>query len=191
MKPLYIPDFSDGGITLDEFPSWMSTIPWLDETSARLECFMSDGGGVSYTYGEGRGERTYTSIPSSGMVRVLQADINEFLAKNHGWGPMNGCFLNRYEDHRKALGWHADDFRKMDHSRPVVVISLGQPREIWWRPNGERGVVPQAQRQLLEHGSLFIMPPGMQHTHEHRIPKGSQDMTPRVSLTYRAFLDDA
>jgi alkylated DNA repair dioxygenase AlkB len=187
MNPLYIPNFT-GLIALGEhFQTWMGSVPWLDVTSARLECFMSKGGGVSYTYGEGRGVRTYTSIPDTWEVDLLQQQVNDFILRHYGWGPMNGCFLNRYDDHRRALGWHADDFRKMDHTRPIAVVSLGQAREIWWRPNGERGIVPEAQRQLLEHGSLFLMPPGMQHTHEHRIPKGSHEMSPRVSLTFRAF----
>ncbi len=42
---------------------------------------------------------------------------------------------------------------------------------------------------IVEPGSLFIMPPGMQHTHEHRIPKGDRAMGGRISLTFRRFLE--
>lgn len=147
---------------------------------------MSNPGGISYTYGEGRGKRTYTSVEANYGVSALMERLNKDL-EDFGMGPMNGCFLNRYDDHRKALGWHADDFERMDHSRPVCVVSFGEAREIWWRPNGATGETPPERRQLLEHGSLFIMPPGFQHTHEHRIPRGSREMGPRVSLTFRAF----
>jgi len=184
--PIYVPDFYDG-VTPSTFAAWADSIPWLAVTNARRECFMNDTGGVHYTYGEGRGVRTYTSIPATADVLALQEQVNDYL-DTLGWGPMNGCFLNRYDGYRNALGWHADDFRNMDHSRPIVVVSLGQEREIWWRPNGQAGLVPADQRCSLAHGSLFVMPPGFQHTHEHRIPKGSsQQMTARVSLTYRAF----
>lgn len=151
---------------------------------------MSDPCGVEYTYGEGPGKRTYTSQSMSDFVAQILASLNEYLHLWHGFGAMNGCFLNRYDNHRNALGWHADDFVGMDHERPVCVVSLGEAREIWWRPNGATGETPPERRQLLEHGSLFIMPPGFQHTHEHRIPKGSREMGPRVSLTFRAFKDN-
>ena len=56
----------------------------------------------------------------------------------------------------------------------MVVLSLGEEREIWWRKIGEKGETPPERRQLLESGSLFIMPPGFQQIYEHRIPKGSK-----------------
>jgi len=161
--------------------------PWIDRTSARRECFMSEGGGVSYTYGKGRGVRTYESGPYTEFVEGVLAEVNVEMAKR-GWTAMNGCFLNCYDNDHQHLGWHADDFDKMDHTAPVVVVSFGEARDIWWRLNGEKGEVPLDQRQMLESGSLFIMPPGMQHTHQHRIPKGSRSMGARVSLTFRRFL---
>lgn len=159
---------------------------WLEATSARRECFMSDNGGLSYTYGKGRGVRTYTSIPYNGLVKEVLNKVNEQM-KSMGYMEMNGCFLNYYEDERQHLGWHADDFINMDHEAPVVVISFGEPREIWWREIGVTGKTPPERIQLLENGSMFIMPPGFQHTHEHRIPKGGRTMGPRVSLTFRRF----
>jgi alkylated DNA repair dioxygenase AlkB len=182
MEPIYRSPFIDG-LDIDAV---IESTPWLDRTEARRECFMSDGGGVSYTYGKGRGVRTYTSIDYTDTVRNVLGKVNVVMAEN-GWGDMNGCFLNCYEHDRQHLGWHADDFREMDHSCPVVVVSFGEAREIWWRPFGESGIVPEDQRKLLDSGSLFIMPPGMQHTHEHRIPKGSCSMGPRVSMTFRRF----
>jgi len=161
--------------------------PWIDRTEARRECFMSDGGGLSYTYGKGRGVRTYTSIPYTSVVRDVLEFVNG-LVFACGWAAMNGCFLNRYDHDRMHLGWHADDFRKMDHAAPVVVVSFGEEREIWWRRVGERGITPPDQRQLLAEGSVFVMPPGFQHSHEHRIPKGDRSMGPRVSMTFRRFL---
>lgn len=184
--PIYIPNFAF--IPRADVSAFIGSIAWLDRTSARMECFMSEGeGGVEYTYGEGRGERTYTSIPMTPRVANVMAQVNEELARR-SWGPMNGCFLNYYPTRSNALGWHADDFRRMDHTRPVAVVSWGAEREIWWRANGESGVVPPENRQLLGHGSLFVMPPGFQHTHQHRIPKGDREVEGRVSLTFRAFL---
>ena len=186
MTPIYIPGEVDASESFTE--ALLEDTPWLDRTEARGECFMSKGGGISYTYGQGRGVRTYTSCDYTFAVETVLSHVNVLMDK-YGWGHMNGCFLNLYRHDRQHLGWHADDFRKMDHSCPVVVVSFGEPREIWWRKKGERGAVPAGNRQLLEPGSVFIMPPGMQFTHEHRIPKGSRNMGPRVSMTFRRFLD--
>ena len=101
---------------------------------------------------------------------------------------LNACFLNRYNNERQALGWHADDSPGQDHSHPIAVFTCGQPREIWWRPKGFTGPIPKEWRQLLEPGSLFVMPGGFQQTHEHRIPKGDRAMGTRISLTFRSFL---
>ena len=35
----------------------------------------------------------------------------------------NVCFLNRYDDQRNHLGWHADDSPEMDHDHPIAVVS--------------------------------------------------------------------
>lgn len=170
--------------------SLMEDIDWSRVTETRQEAFMSDPI-RSYTYGTGRGVRTYTSSLYQAPVFDLMLRVNEFIEAEYGWTAMNGCFLNRYDDEWQHLGWHADNFEGMDHDTCIAVLSFGQAREIWWRPFGAKGQVPQSQRKLLGHGSLFLMPPGMQYTHEHRIPKGGQAMEPRVSLTYRRFLVDS
>ena len=168
----------------------ISDTPWLDRTATRRECFMSESGGISYTYGQGRGVRTYQSVPYTPIVRDVLWGVNNLLATRGYPTPLNGCFLNCYMDEHQHLGWHADDFERMDHGYPIVSVSFGQPREIWWRLRGATGQTPSDCRKLLESGSVFVMPPGMQNTHEHRIPKGDRLMSPRVSLTFRRFLPD-
>ena len=188
MPPVYIPNFVSGTVG-----TYLRDVPWERHTATRSECFMAPGKPYEYTYGSGRGVRSYWSVPFAAGVDVLMGTLNSYLGENPwlgkypGWGPMTGCFLNRYDDNKEFLGFHADNFVGMDHTKCVAVVSFGEPREIWWRENDVKGDVPLANRQLLGNGSLFLMPPGMQHTHQHRIPKGDRTMGPRVSLTYRAF----
>lgn len=188
MKPIYLPSvFRD--ISLDEV---LNSTPWIQVTDARLECFMS-ATTATYTYGEGRGVRSYAPVPYSVLVANIQHQLNrdglerETLDDVYAY---NVCFLNRYDNAAMQLGWHSDDSPGMDHDHPIAVVSFGQPREIWWREKGQTGVIPADQRQLLEHGSVFIMPAGMQRTHQQRIPKGDKPMSPRVSLTYRHYDPD-
>lgn len=191
-SPLYVPNWLENPDQL--FERLMTGVPWRADTEARKECFMTYKP-YTYQYGTGRGVRSYTSVPFDCNVNNVM-DLVNYVLENRGSGQLgpvhsavNGCFLNRYDDQSNALGWHADNFEGMDHTIPVVVVSLGQPREIWFRKNGDTGIVPPKNRQLLENGSLLIMPPGYQHTHQHRIPKGDRSMKPRISLTFRAFKD--
>lgn len=183
MKPIYIPSYAAAS------PADLASVPWGTFTDARQECFMSLTTDT-YTYGSGRGVRTYTPIPFLPWVESIRQFLNDGALNGRAGHKYNVCFLNRYADASQHLGWHADDSPGMDHEHPIAVISFGQAREIWWRRKDQKGVIPADQRQLLEHGSLFVMPAGMQRDHEHRIPKGDKKMEPRVSLTFRHYIPD-
>lgn len=172
--PRYIPGFYTGAADL-------AAVSWDSQTEARDECFMAEEAGRSYTYGSGRGERTYVSVAFLPWV----LDVASRLYVSGLGDRYNVCFLNRYEDERRHLGWHADDSDGMDQDHPIAVVSFGEAREIWWRPRGAAGAA--VQRRLLEDRSAFVMPAGFQRTHEHRIPKGGRKMSERVSLTFRHF----
>ena len=187
IAPIYIDDVVAQFTSEGEFLAWADSLPWAERTTARRECFMSDPAGVEYTYGEGRGKRTYTSVLPDETVQYAMYHVNAAMAAR-GWEPMTGCFLNRYDTKKHSLHWHSDDFEGMKHAKSGVgIISFGEPRKFWWRLRGQTGVTPPSQQMELAPGSLVIMPPGMQFTHEHRIPKGDREMGTRVSLTFRAF----
>jgi alkylated DNA repair dioxygenase AlkB len=142
MKPYYFRSgFRD--TALDDV---LHSTPWIQVTDARLECFMSAATGT-YTYGEGRGVRTYTPVPYSSLVLDIQHQLNR-----DDIGGLDGamrdvftynvCFLNRYDNASMQLGWHSDDSPGMDHEHPIAVVSFGQPREIWWRERGQTGIIP-------------------------------------------------
>lgn len=175
MKLVYIANFSLPAVDI------ANEVPWVDETAARKECFMSD---VTRQYQYLRNGPVYQSVPMQQLVGSIMDRINLLFGHK-----LNVCFLNHYSDQSKALGWHADDAEQIDQTQPIAVVSFGQARDIWFRLKGAKGVVPPEDRVLLGHGSLLIMPAGFQHTHEHRIPKGDRLMKARTSLTYRCWKD--
>ena len=162
-------------------------VPWTRHTEARQECFMSTNPGETYTYGVGRGTRTYTATEFTRSVGHVLRSLNAG-GVTKAYKGFNVCFLNLYANQHQHLGWHADDSPGMDHEHAIAVVSLGEPRELWWRAKGASGVVPAAQRVLLASGSLLVMPPGFQLTHQHRIPKGERAMGARASLTFRRYV---
>jgi alkylated DNA repair dioxygenase AlkB len=182
LSPIYEPAF----IAEPMLDRLLTEVPWWRRAETRSEFFMADEP-VSYTYGKGAGIRTYTAEPWCAGVRPVLDAVNVTLA-DRGWGPLNVCFLNRYDNQREHLGWHSDDHEGTDHTRPIVVVSFGAEREIWCRPVDDiPGFFPTSNRQRLGDGSIFIMPPGFQQFYQHRIPKADRVVGPRVSLTFRAF----
>lgn len=155
---------------------------WINRDGApRDECFMSTKD-QPYTYGQGRGVRTYHPVPYSETIEDIRAKLKELVAVDY-----EACFSNKYTDEHKHLGWHADASPSIDHSVGIVVVSFGAEREIWFRPNGTKGI-ESIEKLLLPHGSVLLMPPGFQQTHQHRIPKHSAKSEPRISLTFRKLL---
>jgi alkylated DNA repair dioxygenase AlkB len=179
MNPIYKhPFIRAADFALEE----LLDLEWLDVTEARREYFMSDTP-RSYVYGNGVGTREYHSKPLAGCVKSIMQFLNGDFQSSY-----NICFLNRYDNQHQHLGWHADDSPSMDQGHPIAVVSLGVEREIWWKEKEHKGVVPKANRRLLEHGSLFIMPAGFQDSYYHRIPKCDRECGTRISLTFRRYV---
>ncbi len=180
MRPIYIQTYIPT-FTENIFTHLLNELQWLEETEARKEYFMSDEQ-LSYQYG--KQNRTYSSLPFSKPVRDMMMFLNNEFNCNY-----NVCFLNRYDNYKKALGWHADNSPEMNSKHDICVISFGAEREIWWKEQSYKGDIPKENRQLLHNGSLFIMPAGFQEIFFHKIPKSDkQDCGIRISLTFRNYI---
>jgi alkylated DNA repair dioxygenase AlkB len=156
-------------------------LDWETKRTARHEYFMSDNL-IKYSYGNRMGAEEYISKPMTGMVGNLMNLINVNLKSN-----LNACFLNKYDDEKQHLGWHADDFQKMSGDEPITVVSFGAEREIWLKNQEDKGNIPDDQKILLNRGSLFIMPAFYQEDNFHKIPKHNRPCGWRISLTFRSF----
>ena len=173
----YIPAFVDDPVSV--FDVLWAELPWERRPDApRRECWMNDFG-TAYTYGSGKGVRTYVPVDWHPTVKAMQQRLLQ-----EGCQSFEGCFINGYEGPRDHLGWHADDSPEIDPNKPIAVISFGSSRRIWFRETGR----DTHEEWLLEPGSLLLMLPGMQQTHQHRIPKHSADCGPRISLTFRGLV---
>lgn len=178
MNPIYVAELITCSPPIEEM--W-SSLPWDERTPARKECFFNKRG-TEYTYGEGRGQRTY--IPANPMLSPTWLSHCWDIVEAHHDKPFEACFINGYENQWQHLGWHADDSDMINHELAIVVISFGAEREIWTKPiEGD-----DVSKWPLGNGSMFIMPPGFQQTHLHRIPKHSAECGKRISLTFRALI---
>ncbi len=177
---LYTPGF----ITAPDavFAALQSKLEWQRRGSTpRSEYYVNWFGSIPYTYGRGAGVREYLPGPSIPEIDEMRSQLNAQLNTT-----FDVCFLNRYHNQSDQLGWHADDSPEMDDARPIAIISLGVEREIWFCPQDNKQDV---SRLKLEHGSLCLMPAGMQDTHFHRIPKAGFQCEERISLTFRGYVN--
>jgi len=182
MEPVYKADeFFNGRESVFEC---LMALDWLSVTEARKEYFMSMDGGIPYTYGSGINARTYVSEKFIPEIERIRVSLSTMYAT--GWD-YNVCFLNRYDNEKNQLGWHADDSPEMNPEHDIAVVSFGAEREIWWKDKEFRGVIPMENRRLLENGSLFIMPAGFQKDNFHKIPKWDRPCGTRISLTFRNY----
>lgn len=164
MQPIYVKNYLDTSLITDG----VLELDWIRRDSAPRMEYWDTTLNKPYTYGRGRGERTYEpNKPSPEISFVRKKLYDDYGVFYHG------CFLNKYVGNKDWLGWHSDDDIGIDHSKPIAVITLGASREINWKPKSGKGY-ECIERQLLEDGSLFIMPAGMQDTHFHRIPKSDK-----------------
>jgi alkylated DNA repair dioxygenase AlkB len=175
----YTPDFvPDAQAAFDEL--W-AELGWeRRDKTPRREYYANDVA-VPYTYGQGAGVRTYEAKPRHPRMKAIQAQVEALTGAR-----LEACFLNGYENSRDQLGWHADDSPEMNDALPIAIVTLGAERDIWFCPQGDRKAVTGLK---LQSGSLCLMLPGMQDTHFHRIPKADRDVGPRISLTFRGYVD--
>lgn len=183
------------------------------EYYVHINCYaQGNDPAYAYTYGRGQGVRTYMPQPGHSVLTSLWCEAEQAADTQ-----LQVCFMNGYEDASDQLGWHSDNSPEMDDDKPIVIISLGAEREIWFRktpildgrciacngsghydsggspPCGACGgsgkePAPEIDRLSLQHGSTCVMQPGMQDTHQHRIPKSHRsDIGPRLSLTFRGY----
>ena len=153
----YIPSFLPRSTADAEFSRLWDELAWVQRDQAPRREYWMNVPNIPYTYGSGAYARTYEAQPWDDFIRFTMLELNEEFNAH-----LDCCFVNGYADQRQHLGWHADDSPEMNPSEPVIVISLGAEREIWYRDKANHDDIT---RVLLGHGSAFVMPAGMQQTH--------------------------
>lgn len=174
----------------DVFNVLWNELDWVRHPLVPRREYYTNLCGVDYAYGSGDFARTYKSQPLHWYIEVLLSNL--MFATDI---PFEAVFINGYDDGTDHLGWHSDNSPEMDDDRPIGIVSLGAEREIWFRPevvkNKGYSLPSPVTKLKLGHGSLCLMQPGMQDTHQHRIPKSDRVCGPRISLTFRGYVDGA
>jgi alkylated DNA repair dioxygenase AlkB len=97
----------------------------------------------------------------------------------------NSVLLNYYRDGNDSVAWHSDKESIMGSQPVIASVSFGQVRSFDIRRKNEHA---EQYSVKLEHGSFLLMKRGLQEKWEHRIPKSTKVMKPRINLTFRLVI---
>lgn len=88
-----------------------------------------------------------------------------------------------YENGATGMDFH-QDYPAYGETDQIASLSLGGEREFVLRPLDP---ADPEYRQILKHGSLFLMGKHCQDRYQHGVPERSEDVGPRINLTFRKF----
>ena len=96
----------------------------------------------------------------------------------------NSVLLNRYRNGSDSISWHTDAEKELGKNPLIASVSFGATRKFQLRH-----ILTKEKIEIeLTHGSLLIMQGELQHFWQHQIPKTTQNITERISLTFRHIL---
>ncbi|ASC73576.1 hypothetical protein XM38_045450 [Halomicronema hongdechloris C2206] len=177
------------------YPQWVSdppslfehlqqTIPWRQDWISlygkrhplpRLTAWYGDPG-AAYTYSG----IAMAPQPWTPTLARLKAALESVAGV-----PFNSVLLNYYRHGRDSMGWHSDDEPELGPNPVIASLSLGGSRRFVLRHKSK----PQLAKLdlTLASGSLLIMAAATQHHWQHRVPKTTKPVAPRINLTFRCI----
>jgi alkylated DNA repair dioxygenase AlkB len=111
-------------------------------------------------------------------LKILAQQISRTASCN-----FNYILINNYIDQTNSIGYHRDDERELGDNPTIAGLSLGQERAIHFKSIHTDQVV----KVPLPHNSLNIMYYPTNKYWKHCIPKSTQLMGQRISLTFRCI----
>jgi alkylated DNA repair dioxygenase AlkB len=94
------------------------------------------------------------------------------------------ALLNLYRDGKDSVGWHRDKERFWGKEPVIASLSLGAERLFQFRNYTDRKII---RNITLTPGSLLIMKGACQKSWEHRLPKSTKRIGPRLNITFRVL----
>ena len=164
------------------FQSLLDVIPWRTATLTiagqkrplpRLQCWMADQG-RSYSYSGLK----LSPHPWNPDVLRIKARLEQLCEHS-----FNSVLLNYYRDGSDSVSWHADDETELGPNPIVASVSLGAERTLEFKP--KFNLTTPKKQIVLGNGSILIMGKTIQNNWLHKLPKISETIDPRISLTFR------
>ena len=186
-----VPDVSFAGlrrIVLDEH-SWVDYGPgWLDGSDEVFEQLTAQARWQQRTVPmydkqvlEPRLTAGWSTDASDADTPRVLTDMAAVLSRRYEVG-FDRIWVNLYRSGADSVAWHGDRNRLVMTSPLVATVSLGARRRFLLR---RRGTTTATHRLEPGHGDLVVMGGRCQSEWEHTVPKTTQPVGPRMSVTIR------
>lgn len=97
-------------------------------------------------------------------------------------GPLDGGLIQVYPTGEAGIGWHRD----AGDPEIIASLSLGAERHFAFGA-GPVSKCVEVYRMRLAHGSLLLIPSGVNEALKHRVPPERRVDEPRINVTLRRF----
>jgi alkylated DNA repair dioxygenase AlkB len=95
------------------------------------------------------------------------------------------ALLNLYRDGKDSMGWHRDNEKELGTNPVIGSVSFGAARTFKLRHYENKKELRTIE---LINGSFLLMAGETQHYWEHQISKTSNQVGPRINITFRVIL---
>jgi alkylated DNA repair dioxygenase AlkB len=176
---LYAPDFCTRQ-EADERFAWLRTeVAWKQETVSgrtlpRLNAWFADEG-LEYRY-SGLAHRGTGWLPELQEIKLA--------VEAAAGTSFNSLLLNFYRDGQDSIGFHSDAEPELGENPAVATVSFGSVREFVLKHKKTK----ETLSYRLGHGSLMVMAGTLQHHWLHALPKTTESVGERISLTFRRIV---
>ena len=120
------------------------------------------------------------------IVKNILAKVNEEYECN-----LNCCLISYFKNGSAGIHLHRDDENSLDHTQPIVVVSIGAVRRVEFMDNDREPYLASDLTLDPSDCSAYIMRPGTQQFFRHRVRCNKRVHKHRLSFSFRAFVPEA
>jgi alpha-ketoglutarate-dependent dioxygenase alkB family protein 2 len=109
------------------------------------------------------------------IIRTIRDKVNKITGKNY-----NFVLINRYNNGKEYIGYHKDKTNDLVNNPDIIGVNLGATRIMGFQHDNKQMV-----KINLKGGSMVIIKNPTNKFWKHSILKTTQQVGPRISLTFR------
>lgn len=135
-------------------------------------------------YGEANKNYSYSGIPMKPNPWLPQLVEIKNRIEPTANVKFTSALINLYRDGKDSVDWHSDDEPELGKNPVIASVSFGETRIFKLRHLKDQSLKTDVE---LTHGSFALMRGVTQHFWEHKIPKTTKQVKPRINLTFRVI----
>lgn len=173
---LLIDNFFDKEESNYYYNTFHTTIPWTEYEVTLYDKNFIAPRMISWFRESEKKEGKFSKWPTE-LINIREKIEKEFNLQ------FNAVLLNFYRNGKDGVGWHSDKTESSNKNMNIVSVTFGETRIFKLRHKFLKNT-PLLEIPL-HHGTLLFMCGSTNTYWEHQVPKTSQNVLPRINLTFR------